>query len=254
MNARQTWRAAATALLTVGTAVVVAGPARAAAPLDSQPPTITFGVWRYTAGTVLSDATSAARVPVTITWKQHDPDGIVEQQGYFDDSQGFHDEYSNYPSPGDPPYESFSTTMPANGSATFNLQSIDGNDDVGFDSSSRHSALAQQGTFSRSGAWSSRSDGRFSGGSAIVSSRAGDSATVRFTGSSFALVTRTGPSAGRARIYVDGTQVATIDTHSATTAFRVLSFQRQWASSRAHTVRVVAVSGAPVTLDAAVSN
>lgn len=254
MDVRRGWRAAATAVLAVGTAVLVAGPARAAAPMDSRPPTITFGVWRYTVGTVLSDATTAARVPVTITWKQHDSDGIVEQQGYYDDSQGFHDEYSNYPSPGDPPYESFTTTMPANGSATFNLQSIDGADNVGSDTSSRRSTLTQQGTFARSGAWGSRADGRFSGGSAIVSARAGDSATVRFTGSSFALVTRTGPSAGRARIYVDGTQVATIDTHSAATAFRVLGFQRQWASRGAHTVRVVAVSGAAVTLDGAVSN
>src|SRR5690348_1260582 len=124
MNARQTWRAAATAMLALGTAVVVAGPARAAAPLDSRPPTITFGVWKYTVGTALSTATSAARVPITITWKQQDSDGIVEQQGYYDDSQGFHDEYSNYPSPGDPPYQSFSTSMPAGGSGTFTLQSI----------------------------------------------------------------------------------------------------------------------------------
>ena len=254
MDVRRTWRAAAMAVLAVGTAVVVAGPARAVTPTDDGPPTITFGVWRYTVGTVLSDATSAARVPITITWSQHDSDGIVEQQGYFDDSQGFHDEYSNYPEPGDPPYESFTTTMPANGSATFRLQSIDGQDNVAFDSSSRGSTLAQQGTFSRSGAWRSRADGRFSGGYAIVSSRAGDSATVWFTGSSFALVTRTGPSAGRARIFVGGNQVAPIDTRSATTAFRVLSFQRQWASSGTHTVRVVAVSGAPVALDAAVSN
>jgi hypothetical protein len=254
MNARQKLRAAATAVLAVGTAVVVAGPAPAASARDSQPPTITFGVWRYTVGTALSGATSAARVPITITWKQHDSDDIVEQQGYYDDSQGFHDEYSNYPSPGDPPYQSFSTTMPANGSATFNLQSIDGADNVGSDTSSHHSTLVQQGSFTRSGAWASRSDGRFSGGSAIVSTRAGDSATVRFTGSSFALVTRTGPSAGRARIYVDGNQVATIDTSSATTTFRVLSFQRQWAARGTHTVRVVAVSAAAVTLDAAVSN
>jgi hypothetical protein len=250
MDVRHRWRAAATAILSVGAAVVVAGPARA----DDQPPSVTFGVWRYTVGTALSDATPAARVPITITWRQSDSDGIVEQQGYFDDSQGFHDEYSNYPQPGDPPYGSFPTTMPANGSATFNLQSIDGADNVGSANSSHRSRLVQQGTFTRSGAWRSGTDSRFSGGYAIISTHAGDSAAVRFTGSSFALVTRTGPSAGRARIYLDGTQVATIDTRSATTTFRVLSFQRQWASPGTHTVRVVAVSTAPVTLDAAVSN
>jgi hypothetical protein len=254
MNARQTWRAAATALLTVGTAVVVAGPARAAAPLDSQPPTITFGVWRYTAGTVLSDATSAARVPVTITWKQHDPDGIVEQQGYFDDSQGFHDEYSNYPQPGDPPYGSMQTSMPANGSATFSMFSIDCQDNTGQDATTRRSTLVQQAAFGRSGGWRSRADSRSSGGSALVSTAAGASASVRFTGTSFALVTRTGPGGGRARVLVDGHQVTTIDTASATRTDRVLGFQRQFAARGPHTIKVVAVSAAPVTVDAAVSN
>src|SRR3954447_11375771 len=111
-------RAAVVAVAVViagGTVLGAAGPASA----DTSPPTVTFGVWRYTTGTVLSTATSAARVPVTVTWSQHDPDGICEQQGYFDDSQGFHDEYSNYPEPGDPPYGSMQTSMPANGSATF---------------------------------------------------------------------------------------------------------------------------------------
>jgi hypothetical protein len=237
-------------ILTIGTVLGTAGPASA----DSSPPTVTYGVWRYTVGTVLSTATSAARVPVTVTWSQYDPDGICEQQGYFDDSQGFHDEYSNYPAPGDPPYGSFPTSMPANGSADYSMFSIDCQNNTGQDVVTRHSTLVQQAAFGRSGGWRSRSDSRFSGGSALISTAAGAAASVRFTGTAFALVTQNGPGRGRARVYVDGHQVTTIDTGSATATYRVLGFQRQFAANGPHTIKVVAVGAAPVTVDAAVSN
>lgn len=247
---RRTAVATAAVILAAGTVLASAGPASA----DTSPPTVTYGVWRYTVGTVISTATSAARVPVTVTWSQYDPDGICEQQGSFDDSQGFHDEYSNYPSPGDPPYGSFQTSMPANGSATYSMFSIDCQNNTGQDAVTRRSTLLQQAAFARAGGWRSRADSRSSGGSALVSTAAGASASVRFTGTAFALVTQTGPGRGRARVFVDGHQVTTIDTASATSTYRVLGFQRQFAASGPHTIKVVAVSAAPVTVDAAVSN
>jgi hypothetical protein len=251
MRTRRPVRTAAVAVIIAAGAVLAsAGPANA----DTSPPTVTYGVWRYTVGTVLSSAASSARVPVTVTWGQYDPDGICEQQGYFDDSQGFHDEYSNSPQPGDPPYGSMQTSMPANGSATYSMFSIDCQNNTGQDAVTRRSTLVQQAAFGHTGGWRSRVDSRSSGGSALVSTAAGASASVRFTGTSFALVTQTGPGGGRARVLVDGHQVTTIDTASATRTDRVLGFQRQFAARGPHTIKVVAVSAAPVTVDAAVSN
>jgi hypothetical protein len=65
---------------------------------------------------------------------------------------------------------------------------------------------------------------------------------------------RDGARVGRARVLVDGHLVTTIDTASATRTDRMLGFQWQFATRGLHTIEVVAVSAAPVTVDAAVSN
>jgi len=60
-------------------------------------------------------------------------------------------------------------------------------------------------------------------------------------------VTTKGPTFGKARIYVDGVLVATIDLYAAPTHRQKLVWQRTWATVGTHTVRiyVIGTSGRP---------
>ena len=91
----------------------------------------------------------------------------------------------------------------------------------------------------------------FSGGSARRSSTSGSSARFTATGRSFAWITTTGPTRGKAKIYVNGTFIKTIDLFSATTTYRVQAWTRTYSSSASRTIRVVVSgSGERVDLDA----
>jgi hypothetical protein len=79
----------------------------------------------------------------------------------------------------------------------------------------------------------------FWGGGAKKSSTAGAKATVAFTGRSIALVSRLGPTRGRARIYVDGTLVTTVNLYASTYKSQRIVWARTFASSGKHAVSVV---------------
>lgn len=68
---------------------------------------------------------------------------------------------------------------------------------------------------------------------------AGASLTYAFTGRSIGWVAATGPAFGRARVYVDGVLVGTVDLHAATTSWRTVVFAWSWATSGSHTLRIV---------------
>ena len=78
-------------------------------------------------------------------------------------------------------------------------------------------------------------------------------ARVRFRGRAVALVSRTTPRGGRARIYVDGRYLRTVSLYSPTVSSRTVVFAHAWRSSKRHTLSLQAV-GAPrrVPLDAVV--
>lgn len=75
----------------------------------------------------------------------------------------------------------------------------------------------------------------------------GASAKFRFTGKDVAWVTAKTPGSGRARIYVDGSYVGTVDLYSSKSLLRRLVFARSWSASGSHTleVRVVGTAGRP---------
>jgi hypothetical protein len=75
---------------------------------------------------------------------------------------------------------------------------------------------------------------------------AGASATLTFRGNSVGWVATTGPSRGKARVYVDGTLVQTVDLYRSTTRYRQVVFSRDLPEGT-HTIRIVALatSGRP---------
>jgi len=80
----------------------------------------------------------------------------------------------------------------------------------------------------------------------------GSQVTYKFSGPSFGLVGPSGPTRGKAYVYLDGTLLLTIDTYSSTfRARRVLQTIFTTDASHTVTVRVVGTSGRPwVAVDA----
>jgi subtilisin len=116
-------------------------------------------------------------------------------------------------------------------------------------------AQETSGSIDRTGSWRSVSNSSYSRGTAIYARAAGATLTRTFTGRAVAWVSAVGPTRGSARVYVDGSLFTTVSQYRADSGYRKVVFQRRWASSGSHTVRieVVGTSGHPrVDLDALV--
>ena len=104
-----------------------------------------------------------------------------------------------------------------------------------------------------SGSWTTSTSTAYSGGNARVSSHAGAKAWFSATARSIALVSRVGPTRGKASIYIDGTKVATIDLYAATAEGPRVVYVKSWTTSGHHqiVVRVSGTTGRPsVAVDA----
>jgi hypothetical protein len=95
-----------------------------------------------------------------------------------------------------------------------------------------------------SGSWTGPSDARFSGGSARWATAAGARVTYSFCGRAVAWVTTYAFNHGAAKVYLDGTLVATVDTFAAQAGFRRVGFAKTWSASGCHTIRIVVVGTA----------
>jgi hypothetical protein len=103
------------------------------------------------------------------------------------------------------------------------------------------------------GRWLTATSSVYWGGQAKASSQAGAKSTLTFTGRSVEVVSRKGPTRGKAQIYVNGVLKATVDLYSSTYQNQRVVWAANWASSATRTVtlRVVGTSGRPrVDLDA----
>jgi hypothetical protein len=103
------------------------------------------------------------------------------------------------------------------------------------------------------GRWRNADSSAFVGGHVKHARTAGASATFRVTGRQVAWVTTLGPNRGRAKVYVDGKLVQTIDLSAPTLQTRRVAFVKTWATSTKHTIRIVVLgtSGRPrVDVDA----
>lgn len=94
------------------------------------------------------------------------------------------------------------------------------------------------------GTWSLLTSSVYAGGKARLTGTAGRSASLTFVGNQVAWLSRTGPTFGSARVYIDGTLVKTVSLYSTTPVDRKLAYVRTWTSTRTHTIRIVVVGTA----------
>ncbi len=80
---------------------------------------------------------------------------------------------------------------------------------------------------------------RFYLGTLRYSSRRGNSITYRFKGSRFSLVGTRAKNRSKAKVYVDGVHVQTINAYSKTIKYRGTLFTKRWGRSATHTVKIV---------------
>jgi len=90
----------------------------------------------------------------------------------------------------------------------------------------------------------------FSGGSQRYLGATGASATFQTSARSLSFVTTRGPGRGSVAIYIDGALRATIDLSAATTTYRYVAFSTRWSAVGTHRIKVVAVGGGRVDVDA----
>jgi hypothetical protein len=107
-------------------------------------------------------------------------------------------------------------------------------------------SVAQETAATYTGTWVTAGHPDYLGGKAKASETRGSEVTFTFNGPSFGLVGPTGPTRGKADVYLDGALLVTIDTYSSSfRARRIL--QSIFTSDGSHTVkvRVLATSGRP---------
>jgi CSLREA domain-containing protein len=145
--------------------------------------------------------------------------------------------------------------LPAKG-ARYRVTPIDLDGNAGTPTVSRtlRADLTQQtyGGITYTKRWRTSTSSAYSGGSVRRASEKGASARFLFTGRGVGFVTTTAPNRGKARIYINGSLVDTVDLGGATKD-RVVAWTKTWSSSATRTIKVVVVgtSGRPrVDVDA----
>jgi hypothetical protein len=88
------------------------------------------------------------------------------------------------------------------------------------------------------GTWSPHRATAHSGGSAVLSAEAGARATFPFTGTGVRWIAYRDERGGRARVYIDGGLVGTIDTYAAPAQARAMMFEKSGLARGAHTLVV----------------
>ncbi|MGH9021475.1 MAG: hypothetical protein ACRDV0_10790, partial [Acidimicrobiales bacterium] len=138
---------------------------------------------------------------------------------------------------------SFDTTLNPGHSYRFRVRARDKAGNVGswVYASTWYPSLVQQtsSTVIYAGTWASSSLTGYSGGSMKHANSAGATTSMTFAGRAVAWVTTLRPTAGAARVYIDGVLVVTLDTLSASTAYRQVVFGKAWSSYGTHTIKIV---------------
>jgi subtilisin family serine protease len=152
---------------------------------------------------------------------------------------------------------SFKVSLPFNTATQFGIAGRDGVGNVGAQAVSPTvtAVLLQDGTSlaKYSGTWSLVSASSASNGKLHASTRAGASVEFKTTARAISIVGRKGPNNGKAKIYVDGAYVQTIDFYRSSTQSKVVVFNKSWPTNGLHSVKLVVVgtSGRPrVEVDA----
>jgi hypothetical protein len=100
------------------------------------------------------------------------------------------------------------------------------------------------------GRWSAASHTGYSDGRVLYSSTDGAKATFSFTGRSIAWIGPVGATRGKARIYLDGVAIGTVDLRRADFRPQVTLFLRTWTKTGDHKITIQVIgSGRPVAID-----
>ncbi|MFI1377648.1 N-acetylmuramoyl-L-alanine amidase [Streptomyces longwoodensis] len=188
-----------------------------------------------------SGTVDTAAVPVTLAWKATDSGGLKDVR---------------LTAPSAKAYGPTTTSAPLtakSGSATgFSLTAQDLAGNTATAATSGTPVILQETAATKTGTWTKKTSSSYLGSASLSSSAKNASLSWTFTGRSVAWIVSRADTSGQAVIYVDGTQSATVDLKSTTTAFRNAIWTKTWSSPGKHTVKIVvsATSGRPtVTTD-----
>jgi hypothetical protein len=95
-----------------------------------------------------------------------------------------------------------------------------------------------------SGTWALYTSSVYAGGKARLTGTANRSVSLTFVGNQVAWLSRSGPTFGSARVYIDGTLVKTVSLYATTPVDRKLAYVKTWTTAGTHTIRVVVVGTA----------
>jgi SpoIID/LytB domain protein len=91
---------------------------------------------------------------------------------------------------------------------------------------------------SYAGTWVSASSSAMSGGTYRYSQKAGSTATLRFRGTTVAVLGSVGPSYGKADVYLDGAKIGTINGYAASYAHQAKLLEKSGLSDAEHTLQI----------------
>lgn len=145
---------------------------------------------------------------------------------------------------------SFRITLPHGTNDRFRVRAVDRAGRVGAwaYSAIHHGSSVSDGSslLHWSGTWAKVSGSSYLSGYLHATSHAGPSTTIGFTGASVAWVGPVGPTRGKAKVYIDGSYVATVDMYRSSYLSRRMLFARNL-SDGSHTMTITALgtSGHP---------
>jgi hypothetical protein len=207
-------------------------------------PVATTPVVRARTGAIVA----AGTVPVTITWSAVDTGTGVASYEVQRRLDGGSLEPVALPTP---LTTSLSLALPVDRAIQYRVRATDdaGNTGAWSAAGGFHLRLASErsAAVTYGGRWTSRTGPGYLGGAARSSGAAGATASFSFTGRGIAWIGARGATRGKARVYVDGRYVATVDLHGTGTALRRVVWTRTWKSVATHrvTIRVSGTAGHP---------
>jgi hypothetical protein len=112
-----------------------------------------------------------------------------------------------------------------------------------------HAVQETSGSLTWKGAWSVVDDPEAWGGHSRQATAAGASVVYAFTGRAIAWVAGRDAERGKAKVYLDGDLVATVDFATASADPRRIIWRRGWSSSGAHKIRIEVVGNGGAIVD-----
>ncbi|HEY4189996.1 MAG TPA: hypothetical protein VGM28_06225, partial [Candidatus Limnocylindrales bacterium] len=108
---------------------------------------------------------------------------------------------------------------------------------------------AKTSTLTYKGRWSTSTGSSYLGGRVRRATSSAARVSYRFTGRELTWVAAKGRTRGKARVYVDGVLVSTLDLHAGSTAYRRVVFRKAWTASGTHTITIRPVGNGRVDVD-----